>query len=516
MNLRWSWHQETLDLFASVDPELWRDCGGDPVRLLGAVSPARLSALSRDKRFLRRLSDAADDLADYLSQPRWYQEQTGVPSSIAYFSPGVRPDRGAAAVLRRPRHPRRRPPQGGQRPRRPDHRRRPALPGRLLRPGAVPGRLAAGALPVDRPARPAAVARSARPTARALRISLAAARRPHAARPGLEGPGRPGAAAAARLRHRGERRRRAAGHRPALRRRQRAPAGAGDAARRRRRAGGPGVLPAHRHAGARGVPHQRGPRRLPRPRADARARRRAGLGFDEALQAVRAGTVFTTHTPVPAGIDRFASDLVAALLRRRELGRAPGRAGARARRRERPAATVFNMAHMGLRLAQRANGVSQAARRGQPGDVQRRCGPASTPTRCRSPRSPTACTRRPGCARELLEIAEQTQRRHRRAAHEGSGWQAIDKVPTRSCGRCAATLRERLVDEIRRRLRASWLQRGFSDAELDWIDTRVRPGRAHDRLRPPGALLQAADADAARPGPAAGAAAATRSGRCRS
>jgi starch phosphorylase len=86
MNLRWSWHQETLDLFASVDPELWGACGHDPVRLLGAVSPARLSALSKDKRFLRRLSDAADDLADYLAQPRWYQEQTEVPRSIAYFS----------------------------------------------------------------------------------------------------------------------------------------------------------------------------------------------------------------------------------------------------------------------------------------------------------------------------------------------------------------------------------------------------------------------------------------------
>src|SRR6202040_980596 len=35
-----------------------------------------------------------------------------------------------------------------------------------------------------------------------------------------------------------------------------------------------------------------------------------GLSFDEALQAVRAGTVFTTHTPVPAGIDRFPIDLV--------------------------------------------------------------------------------------------------------------------------------------------------------------------------------------------------------------
>ena len=36
----------------------------------------------------------------------------------------------------------------------------------------------------------------------------------------------------------------------------------------------------------------------------------AGLGFDEALTLSRAGTVFTTHTPVPAGIDRFPRELV--------------------------------------------------------------------------------------------------------------------------------------------------------------------------------------------------------------
>src|SRR5690606_31158041 len=35
-----------------------------------------------------------------------------------------------------------------------------------------------------------------------------------------------------------------------------------------------------------------------------------GLTFDEALQVVRAGTVFTTHTPVPAGIDRFPAELI--------------------------------------------------------------------------------------------------------------------------------------------------------------------------------------------------------------
>src|SRR5712691_1760502 len=95
MNLRWSWHPDTMDLFATVDPEIWRECNGDPVRLLGAVSAARLTALSRDKRFLRRLSDAADDLSDYLTQPRWYQAQTDAPASIGYFSPEF----GITAVL---------------------------------------------------------------------------------------------------------------------------------------------------------------------------------------------------------------------------------------------------------------------------------------------------------------------------------------------------------------------------------------------------------------------------------
>ena len=36
----------------------------------------------------------------------------------------------------------------------------------------------------------------------------------------------------------------------------------------------------------------------------------SGLSFDEALELSRAGTVFTTHTPVPAGIDRFPRELI--------------------------------------------------------------------------------------------------------------------------------------------------------------------------------------------------------------
>ena len=86
-----------------------------------------------------------------------------------------------------------------------------------------------------------------------------------------------------------------------------------------------------------------------------------GLGFDAALEAVRAGTVFTTHTPVPAGIDRFDRDLVARHLG--DGGELPGvdvgrilELGLETHRGGDP--NLFNMAVMGLRLAQRANGVS--------------------------------------------------------------------------------------------------------------------------------------------------------------
>ena len=86
-----------------------------------------------------------------------------------------------------------------------------------------------------------------------------------------------------------------------------------------------------------------------------------GLSFGEALQVVRAGTVFTTHTPVPAGIDRFDAALVELyfstdLLRGvssdevLELGSENYDGGS---------GDTFNMAVMGLRLGQRANGVSK-------------------------------------------------------------------------------------------------------------------------------------------------------------
>ena len=83
-----------------------------------------------------------------------------------------------------------------------------------------------------------------------------------------------------------------------------------------------------------------------------------GLSFDEAIEVCRAGTVFTTHTPVAAGIDRFERSLIAEhfagdpllpIDRVLALGAETYPGGDR---------DVFNMAVMGMRLAQRVNGVS--------------------------------------------------------------------------------------------------------------------------------------------------------------
>src|SRR6476646_3419701 len=96
-NLRWSWHPETQDVFAAVDPVLWESTGRDPVTLLGAVGRARLEELAADAGFLERLAEARADLERYLTGERWFQRREAAegPRAIAYFSPEL----GITAVL---------------------------------------------------------------------------------------------------------------------------------------------------------------------------------------------------------------------------------------------------------------------------------------------------------------------------------------------------------------------------------------------------------------------------------
>ncbi len=86
-NLRWTWHRQSRHLFSWADPIVWED-SHDPVHLLGSLSPSRLDELASDPSFLAALAAVEHDLDTYLSEPRWFQERTDSPlSAIAYFSP---------------------------------------------------------------------------------------------------------------------------------------------------------------------------------------------------------------------------------------------------------------------------------------------------------------------------------------------------------------------------------------------------------------------------------------------
>src|SRR5689334_17707013 len=88
MNLRWSWDAQTRDLFQWVDPDTWDATVHDPVRLLGLVPRDRLDALVDDAGFMRFLGDVREELSRYIDGDRWFQARQGSPlRSVAYFSP---------------------------------------------------------------------------------------------------------------------------------------------------------------------------------------------------------------------------------------------------------------------------------------------------------------------------------------------------------------------------------------------------------------------------------------------
>ncbi|MEO7124372.1 MAG: alpha-glucan family phosphorylase [Lacisediminihabitans sp.] len=95
-NLRWSWHSPTRELFERISPETWIAVGQDPIGLLGEIDAARLHELADDAEFVERTGRLLDDLHTYLREPRWYQSlPEGAPRSIGYFSPEF----GIAAAL---------------------------------------------------------------------------------------------------------------------------------------------------------------------------------------------------------------------------------------------------------------------------------------------------------------------------------------------------------------------------------------------------------------------------------
>ncbi len=87
-NMFWAWNSEYVDLFKRIDPNLWTQCGHNPVKMLGTVSQARLEDLSKNEGFVYQLNQAAEKLREHLKMPTWYDRVYSKDSKpvIAYFS----------------------------------------------------------------------------------------------------------------------------------------------------------------------------------------------------------------------------------------------------------------------------------------------------------------------------------------------------------------------------------------------------------------------------------------------
>jgi starch phosphorylase len=479
-NLRWSWHADTRDLFQSVDPERWAASEHDPVRLLGSVSAERLAELAEDHRFLRRLTEVAGDLADYVGGDRWYQTHSGeLPAAVAYFSPEF----GVTAAL--PQY------SGGLGILAGDHLKSASdlgVPligvGLLYRHGYFRQSLSRDGwqqetYPVLDPNElPVALLRETDGSPAQVSIALPGGRSLRA-RIWLAQVGRVpllmldsdveendlAARGVTDVLYGG-------GSEHRLLQEMLLGIGGVRAVRTYCRLTGhpdPEVFHTNEgHAGFLGL------ERIAEL-CDA------GLDFDAGLEAVRAGTVFTTHTPVPAGIDRFDRELVAthfgpdAELPRIDVGNIL-RLGMETYPGGEP--NLFNMAVMGLRLGQRANGVSLLH-----GQVSREMFSGLWPGFDAEEVPITSVTNGVHAptwvAPEVFRLGARqigAQRTEDALTVGGSDrWDAVAEIPDQDIWELRRDLREQLVVEVRERLRASWRQRGAGSAELGWIDGVLDP-----------------------------------------
>jgi starch phosphorylase len=87
-NLWWNWNPDGFDLFRRLDVDLWEQVEHNPVRLLSTISQARLEQAAKDRAYLAQLDRVMDGLYVYMSQRTWFDEnqKEATGGTIAYFS----------------------------------------------------------------------------------------------------------------------------------------------------------------------------------------------------------------------------------------------------------------------------------------------------------------------------------------------------------------------------------------------------------------------------------------------
>jgi glycogen phosphorylase len=463
-NLRWSWDDRTRDLFRWVDPDLWDASVHDPVRMLGLVSRERFEALAADPGFVRFMGEVREGQRRYLEGDRWFQARAGSPlRSVAYFSPEF----GIAEAV--PQY------SGGLGVLAGDHLKSASdlgVPlvgvGLLYRHGYFRQTLDAEGwqqqvYPLLDPHVMALT-----PCA-GIRVTVDLAGVPLVARVWKAEVGRiplyfldadvhenppDGREVTDRL----------YGGDTEHRLRQEILLGVGGV--RALQAVGVDAQVFHTNEGHAGF---LGLERIRQHVVEG------GLGYREAIEAVRAGCIFTTHTPVPAGIDRFPRELMEKYFSAwcQEVGVTIDDLMALGHRPRDDRDERFNMAVMGLRLAGRSNGV--AALHGEvsrdmfcdlwpdfPAD-EAPIGSITNGVHAHTWTSP--------------EVADLLTRYVLPEWHEAdaSRWARVAEAPDDELWRAREQGRERLVMFVRRRLREGAQARGFSGSDVAWSDQVLDP-----------------------------------------
>ncbi len=472
LNLRWSWDSKTADLFRWVDPEAWERAGHDPVKTLGLVSKERLDELLEDAPFLSFLASVEEDLEKYLTEPRWFQKrENGDPGvDIAYLSPEF----GVSEAL--PIY------SGGLGVLAGDHLKASSdlgVPlvavGLLYHQGYFRQHLNVDGWQQERyPAldphgMPLSLLRGEDGTP--LKVAVDLADVTCSAHVWLAQVGR---ISLLLLdcdieENRPEERivtDRLYGGGTEHRLRQEIVLGIGGVRALQALGHEPDVFHTNEgHAGFMGL------ERIRQLIADE------GLSFDEALEAVRASTLFTTHTPVPAGIDVFDVDLMERYFtsfveelgitfeKLMELGQASKPADIES--------SSFNMAVMGFRLASRSNAVSKLH-----GEVSRHIFNDLWPD-VPADEVPIGSVTNGVHVPTWLgpEISEVLDRRFppEWAETGNSKWSKVQEIPDAELWRARERARERLVYFVRDRLKKQLLARGVAEAEAAWTDEVLDP-----------------------------------------
>ncbi len=88
-NLWWVWNSNALELFRRMDRDLWEEVYHNPIQLLGNISEERMKELESDPSFLAHLDEVYSQLEKYLSREGWFHKEFSKEHKdccIAYFS----------------------------------------------------------------------------------------------------------------------------------------------------------------------------------------------------------------------------------------------------------------------------------------------------------------------------------------------------------------------------------------------------------------------------------------------